>query len=72
MKKLLAFLAATLLLAGCSSSGSGGSNGQTLTVAATAVPHAEILKQVKPILAKEGIDLDIKVFADYEIGRAHV
>jgi D-methionine transport system substrate-binding protein len=65
MKKLLALLATTVLLASCSSSGSGGANGQTLTVAATAVPHAEILKQVKPILAKEGIDLEIKVFADY-------
>jgi D-methionine transport system substrate-binding protein len=34
-------------------------------VAATAIPHAEILKQVKPILAKEGVNLEIKVFADY-------
>lgn len=65
MKKLLAFLAATLILAGCSSSGPGDSNSQTLIVAATAVPHAEILKQVKPILAKEGVNLEIKVFADY-------
>ncbi|HTV84170.1 MAG TPA: MetQ/NlpA family ABC transporter substrate-binding protein [Dyella sp.] len=65
MKKLMALLAAALLLAGCSSSGSGDTGGQTLTVAATAVPHAEILKQVKPILAKEGVDLQIKVFADY-------
>lgn len=65
MKKLMAFLAAALLLSGCSSSGPGHSDDQTLTVAATAVPHAEILKEVKPILAKEGIDLQIKVFADY-------
>ena len=57
-------LTALLLLAGCSSS-SDSSNSNTLTVAATAVPHAEILKQVKPILAKEGINLEIKVFADY-------
>ncbi|HKT30329.1 MetQ/NlpA family ABC transporter substrate-binding protein [Dyella sp.] len=65
MKKLLFLAAAALLVAGCSSSGSGDSNGQTLTVAATAVPHAEILKEVKPILAKEGVNLDVKVFADY-------
>lgn len=67
MKKLIAVLAALLLLAGCSSSNSGNSDAgsQKLVVAATAVPHAEILKQVKPILAKEGIDLEIKVFADY-------
>lgn len=36
-----------------------------LSVAATAVPHAEILEHVKPVLAKQGITLDIKVFTDY-------
>jgi D-methionine transport system substrate-binding protein len=64
--KLLLFAAAALsllLLTGCS--GSGDRNESTLTVAATAVPHAEILKQAKPLLAKEGVDLQIKVFADY-------
>lgn len=66
MKKLIAVAAALLLLAGCSSSQPGGdANTQKLVVAATAVPHAEILKQVKPILAKEGVELEIKVFADY-------
>lgn len=38
---------------------------EKLTVAATAVPHAEILELVKPQLAKEGVDLQIKVFTDY-------
>ncbi|MBC2653863.1 MetQ/NlpA family ABC transporter substrate-binding protein [Pseudomonas sp. MSSRFD41] len=38
---------------------------QTLTVAATPVPHAEILEFVKPALAKEGVDLKVKVFTDY-------
>lgn len=38
---------------------------ETLTVAATAVPHAEILEAVKPVLAAEGVDLKVKVFADY-------
>lgn len=37
----------------------------TLTIAATAVPHAELLEHVKPALASEGVDLDIKVFNDY-------
>lgn len=37
----------------------------TLTIAATPVPHAEILEFVKPRLAKEGVDLQIKVFTDY-------
>ena len=36
-----------------------------LSVAATAVPHAEILEHVKPALAKEGVILEIKVFTDY-------
>lgn len=36
-----------------------------LTVAASPVPHAEILEQLKPRLAKQGVDLDIKVFNDY-------
>lgn len=64
MRLSLAPLALILLmLAGCS--GAGKQNDNVLTVAATAVPHAEILKQVKPILAKQGVDLQIKVFADY-------
>jgi D-methionine transport system substrate-binding protein len=29
------------------------------------VPHAEILEFVKPALAKQGVDLDIKVFNDF-------
>ncbi|OOG54520.1 MetQ/NlpA family ABC transporter substrate-binding protein [Rhodanobacter sp. C03] len=72
MNKLLAPLAALLLLVGCSSSNEAGKDTQTLTVAATAVPHAEILKQVKPLLAKEGVDLQIKVFADYVQPNAQV
>lgn len=64
MKLLLASLALTLLLlAGCS--GSGKQDDNVLTVAATAMPHAEILKQAKPLLAKEGVELQVKVFADY-------
>src|SRR5580658_6972831 len=38
---------------------------ETLTVAATAVPHAEILEFVRPVLKAQGIDLQIKVFTDY-------
>ncbi|MGE8499799.1 MAG: MetQ/NlpA family ABC transporter substrate-binding protein [Pseudomonas sp.] len=39
--------------------------GEKLVVAATPVPHAEILELIKPQLAKEGVDLDVKVFTDY-------
>lgn len=38
---------------------------QVLVIGATAKPHAEILEVVKPVLAKDGVDLDIKVFTDY-------
>ncbi len=38
---------------------------EKLSIAATPVPHAELLELVKPVLAKEGIELDIKVFTDY-------
>ena len=38
---------------------------ESLNVAATAVPHAEILEFVKPQLAEQGVDLNIKVFTDY-------
>ena len=57
MKRLLAAFAAVAAL-------SAHAN-ESLTVAATAVPHAEILEFVKPQLAAEGVDLNIKVFTDY-------
>lgn len=37
----------------------------TITVAASATPHAEILEQAKPILEKEGWELEVTVFDDY-------
>ena len=38
---------------------------KVIKVAASATPHAELLEQVKPILAEQGIDLEITVFNDY-------
>ena len=38
---------------------------EVLKIAASAVPHAEILEFVKPQLKAQGIDLQIKVFTDY-------
>jgi D-methionine transport system substrate-binding protein len=43
----------------------GAVNAEELTVAATPVPHAEILEFVKPKLAEQGVELDVKVFTDY-------
>lgn len=42
-----------------------GAQQATVTVGATAVPHAEILEFVKPYLAAEGIQLNIVEFSDY-------
>ncbi|WP_236180038.1 MULTISPECIES: MetQ/NlpA family ABC transporter substrate-binding protein [Pseudomonas] len=57
MKKLIVALAAVAAFSAHAD--------ETLTVAATPVPHAEILEFVKPVLAKEGVDLKVKVFTDY-------
>ncbi|WP_434772901.1 MetQ/NlpA family ABC transporter substrate-binding protein [Pseudomonas entomophila] len=56
MKKLLAIAAAVAAFS---------AQAETLTVAATPVPHAEILKFVQPQLAKEGVELKVKEFTDY-------
>ena len=37
----------------------------TITIAASPIPHAEILEQAKPLLAEKGYNLEIKVFEDY-------
>lgn len=39
--------------------------GQTITVAASPTPHAEILKVAKDILAEKDVTLDIREFTDY-------
>ena len=39
----------------------------TLNVAASPTPHAEILQQCVPILAEQGIDLQIHEYSDYVV-----
>ena len=56
MKKLLTAIAACAAFS---------AQAETLNVAATPVPHAEILEFVKPALAKEGVELKVRVFTDY-------
>lgn len=74
MKKwvsLFLALSLALVLAACGTSSSTNSNSgtdgkmTTLVVGASAVPHAEILKQAQPILKQKGINLVIKTFQDY-------
>jgi D-methionine transport system substrate-binding protein len=57
MKKLLAAFAAVAAFSAQAA--------DELNVAATAVPHAEILEFVKPQLTEQGVDLNVKVFTDY-------
>ena len=38
-----------------------------IVIGASAIPHAEILEEVKPILQEKGYELDIKVFDDYTL-----
>ncbi|WP_314019926.1 MetQ/NlpA family ABC transporter substrate-binding protein [Stutzerimonas degradans] len=57
MKKLIAALATVAAFSAQAA--------EELKVAATAVPHAEILEFVKPKLAEQGVELQIKVFTDY-------
>ena len=40
--------------------------GQTIIVAATAAPHAQILEVIKEILAEKNITVQIEVFSGYE------
>ncbi|MEE2762856.1 MAG: MetQ/NlpA family ABC transporter substrate-binding protein [Pseudomonadota bacterium] len=58
LKKTFAALAAAATF-------SGAVAAEELSVAATPVPHAEILEFVKPALAEQGVELDVKVFTDY-------
>ncbi|MHC9087029.1 MetQ/NlpA family ABC transporter substrate-binding protein [Luteimonas sp. RIT-PG2_3] len=64
---LLAGLVPALVLAvaACSQQAPSTTPQEKLSVAATAIPHAEILEVVKPLLAEQGVDLQIRIFNDY-------
>ena len=66
MKKLVAAVLTGVLVAGTLSTGVYAmDDDKTITVAASATPHAEILEEAKPLLEKEGYDLEVTVFDDY-------
>ena len=56
---------AVAVLAMAAVSGAPARAAEVLRVAASPVPHAEILEFVKPRLKAAGVDLQIKVFTDY-------
>ena len=77
MKKLFALALALVMALGLAACGSGDTepaddtntteSGETVTlrVGASPSPHAEILEQVKDVLAEQGIDLEIVTYNDY-------
>lgn len=79
LKKVLLSAGAVALLSACgngsddsANEGSGdttdsASEETTIKIGATNTPHAEILEFVKPILAEEGVDLEIITYTDYPL-----
>ena len=76
MKKKLAIVLAVALLAlsiaACGQSAAPAAEAAApaaesvkLTVGASSTPHAELLELVKPVLAEQGIELDIVIYDDY-------
>lgn len=76
MKKIFGIATTLLLTAALAACGTGSNSGSSdssaaegestkLVIGASVTPHAEILEQAEPLLAEEGIDLEIKTFDDY-------
>ena len=64
MKKIIALALSALLLAGSLVS-CGGSDSNTIKVAATSTPHAEVLEVCKAAMEEKGFKLEIMVVDDY-------
>ncbi|MGG5372361.1 MetQ/NlpA family ABC transporter substrate-binding protein [Enterococcus sp. AZ196] len=54
-----------LILVGCTKASTNEKKEDTLVIGTLTTPHGEILEHVKPLLAKEGVKLEIKNFDDY-------
>ena len=66
MKKIIALTLALVLALGLVACGSK-TGGDTITVAASSTPHAEILAVAKEVLAKDGWTLNVTEYADYVV-----
>ncbi len=65
---MLRFRSLASLLAGAATLAVAfGASAETIKVGVTAGPHAQILEAVKPIAAKDGLDIQIIEFTDYVI-----
>ena len=67
MKKLVSIACALALAASLTACGGGSKNltDTYIKVGASPSPHADILRQVQPILKEQGITLEIQEFDDY-------
>ena len=68
MKRLTSLALALLLIVSLfafASCGGKTTDANTIVVGASSTPHAEILEQVKEVLAEQGYTLEIKIFDDY-------
>ena len=65
MKKLVAAALTGALVLSSFSFNVFAEEDTTITVAASATPHAEILEQAKPLLEEKGYELEVTVFNDY-------
>lgn len=73
MKKWAIILSSILLtgfLAGCGSDSASGDEAEPLSeekllIGVTAGPHEQIVEKVKEVAAKDGLELELKVFTDY-------
>lgn len=64
-KRVLALVFAVVLTAGLTACGEKAKDDKVITVAASAVPHKEILEAAVPILKEQGYTLEITAFDDY-------
>ncbi len=72
MKKIIAITLALVLALSLGVSALADDETVTIKIGASSTPHAEILEFAKPILAEQGIDLDIVIYDDYVFPNTHV
>ncbi len=65
MKKILGIGLSLALTASAFTVTAFAEEDKTITVAASATPHAEILEEAKPVLEEQGWTLEVTVFDDY-------
>lgn len=66
-RKIIAAVLTGAVLTGTFSVNVFADEDKTISVAASATPHAEILEQAKPLLEEKGYELEVKIFDDYII-----